>query len=58
MALVLLDEPREKFIEAFPALHQNHLNLSLILSDAVGDPIFCFAKVEVMRTQVLEGSME
>jgi len=58
VALVLLDEPRENFIEAFPALHQNYLNLSLILSDAVGDPILCFAKVEVMRTQVLEGRME
>lgn len=55
---MLLDEPRENFIEAFPALHQNYLNLSLILLDAVGDPILCFAKVEVMRAQVLEGRME
>ena len=52
------DEPRGNFIEAFPALHQNNLKLSLILSDAVGDPILCLAKVEVMRAQILEGRME
>ncbi len=57
-ALVSPDEPREDFIEAFPALHQDNLNLSLIFSDAVGDPIFRFAKVEVIRAQVLEGRME
>ena len=51
------DEPSEDFIKAFAALHQNYLNLSLILSDAVGDPILCFAKVEVKRAQVLEGKM-
>jgi len=58
VALVLLDEPREDFIEAFPALHQDNLNLSPILFDTVGDPIFRFAKVEVMRAQALEGRME
>jgi len=56
--LALPDEPREDFIEAFPALHQDNLNLSLILSDPVGDPIFRFAKVEVMGPQALEGGME
>jgi len=57
-ALALPDEPRQDFVEAFPALHQDNLNLSLILSDTVGNPILHFAKVEVMRTEILEGRME
>ena len=57
-ALALLDEPTEDFIEAFAALHQDDLNLPLIFSDAVGDPILGVAELEVMRAQPLEGGME
>lgn len=54
----LPDQPSEDFIEAFAALHQDNLNLPLILSDAVGNPVFGFAKPEMMRAQALEGWME
>ena len=47
-ALASPDEPSEDFIESFAALHQDNLNLPLILPDAVGDPVFSFAKLEVM----------
>ena len=47
-ALASPDEPSEDFIESFAALHQDNLNLPLILPDAVADPVFSFAKLEVM----------
>lgn len=48
----------EDLIKAFATLHQNNLNLPLIFPNAVGDPVFSFAKLEVVRAQTLERGME
>jgi len=54
----LPNQPREDLVESFAGLHQNNLYLSLIFSDSVGDSIFGFPVVEVMRAKILEWMMQ
>jgi len=53
-ALPSSDDPGEDIVEALTALHQDDLDLPVMFSNAVGDPILGFPELKVMRTYTLE----
>jgi hypothetical protein len=52
------NQSREDLIEALAALHEDDLNLPFLCLDAVGDPVFGLAGLEMMGAQVLERRMQ